>query len=39
MDACNTIEEFFENLKGKNIIQDFELIKFRQKFHSITFNS
>lgn len=38
LDARNTIEEFFQHLKEKNIILDFELTKFRQKFYSITFS-
>ena len=38
LDARNTIEEFFQHLQVNNIIRDFELTKFRQNFHSITFN-
>lgn len=38
MDARNTIEEFFKHLQAQSFIKDFELTKFRQKFHSITFS-
>lgn len=37
--AREFIEEFFKHLQEKNVIQEFELTKFRQKFHSITFNA
>lgn len=32
------IEEFFKHLQAQSFIEDFELTKFRQKFHSITFS-
>lgn len=37
MNARNTVEEFFKHLQTCSFIKDFELTKFRQKFHSVTF--
>ena len=37
LDARNTIEEFFKHLQRKDVIQDFELTKHGNKFHSVTF--